>query len=113
MRKSAAAGWLLTALLFGAAYLTALTPSAEPAPSPSSDPAPVLHHDADTTLAILDGDTLQTMTLADYLAGKQYTATVYAAETQKPGTQTTHDGQGTTGEDTQLSRYDNVVIKVA
>lgn len=51
--------------------------------------------------------------LADYLAGKQYTATVYAAETQKPGTQTTHDGQGTTGEDTQLNRYDNVVIKVA
>mgnify|MGYP004570114469 FL=1 len=69
MRKSAAAGWLLTALLFGAAYLTALTPSAEPAPSPSSDLTPVLHHDADTTLAILDGDTLQTMTLADYLAG--------------------------------------------
>ena len=51
--------------------------------------------------------------LADYLAGKQYTATVYAAETQKPGTQTTHDGQGTTGDDTQLNRYDNVVIKVA
>ena len=51
--------------------------------------------------------------LADYLAGKQYTATVYAAEAQKPGTQTTHDGQGTTGEDTQLNRYDNVVIKVA
>ena len=49
----------------------------------------------------------------NYDAGKQYTATVYAAETQKPGTQTTHDGQGTTGDDTQLNRYDNVVIKVA
>lgn len=51
--------------------------------------------------------------LADYLAGKQYTATVHSADSQKPGTQTTHDGQGTTGESTQLNRYDNVVIKVA
>ena len=51
--------------------------------------------------------------LKDYLSGKQYTCTVYKAESQKPGTQTTHDGQGTTGESTQLSRYDNVVIKVA
>ena len=51
--------------------------------------------------------------LKDYLSGKQYTCTVYAAESQKPGTQTTHDGQGTTGESTQLNRYDNVVITVA
>ncbi len=51
--------------------------------------------------------------LADYLSGKQYTCTVYAAMSQKPGTQTTHDGQGTTGESTVLNRYDNVVIKVA
>ena len=51
--------------------------------------------------------------LADYLAGKRYTATVYSADSQKPGTQTTHDGQGTTGESTQLNRYDSVVIKVA
>ena len=49
----------------------------------------------------------------NYLSGKQYTCTVYAAESQKPGTQTTHDGQGTTGESTVLNRYDNVVIKVA
>ena len=51
--------------------------------------------------------------LADYLSGKQYTCTVYAVGSQKPGTQTTHDGQGTTGESTVLNRYDNVVIKVA
>ena len=51
--------------------------------------------------------------LKDYLSGKQYTCTVYAAESQKSGTQTTHDGQGTTGEDIQLNRYDNVVITVA
>ncbi len=51
--------------------------------------------------------------LKEYLSDKQYTCTVYAAESQKPGTQTTHDGEGKTGEDTQLSRYDNVVIKVS
>ena len=51
--------------------------------------------------------------LAEYLSGKNYTCTVYAADTQKPGTHTTHDGAGKTGDSTQLSRYDNVVIKVS
>ena len=50
--------------------------------------------------------------LADYLSGKQYTCTVHAAMSQKPGTHTTYDTPGTTGLDTQLERYDNVVIKV-
>ncbi len=54
-----------------------------------------------------------TTSMAEYLAGKNYTVEVYAAESQKPGTQTTHDGQGKTGSDTQLNRYDNVVITVA
>lgn len=51
--------------------------------------------------------------LADRLSGKQYTCTVYRADTQKPGTQTTHDGSGTEGESTELERYDNVVFTVA
>ena len=51
--------------------------------------------------------------LAEYLSGKNYTCTVYGAETQKPGTHTTHDGDGKTGTDIKLSRYDNVVIKVS
>lgn len=51
--------------------------------------------------------------LADELSGKQYTCTVYRAESQKPGTQTTHDGSGTEGESTSLERFDNVVFTVA
>ena len=51
--------------------------------------------------------------LADELSGKQYTCTVYKAESQKPGTQTTHDGSGTEGENTPLKRFDNVVFTVA
>lgn len=50
--------------------------------------------------------------MADYLAGKSYTVQVYSVDDQKPGTHTTHDGQGKTGEDTQLERYSNVVITV-
>ena len=74
----------------------------------------VIVPEGSTVKDLLNEDVMSSAaSLADYLAGKQYTATVYAAETQKPGTQTTHDGQGTTGEDIQLNRYDNVVIKVA
>ena len=51
--------------------------------------------------------------LADELSGKQYTCTVYKAESQKPGTQTTYDGSGTEGESTALERYDSVVFTVA
>lgn len=51
-----------------------------------------------------------TQAVADALAGKNYTITVYHAEDQKPGTHTTHDAAGTTGENTALERYDNVVI---
>lgn len=51
--------------------------------------------------------------LADYLSGKQYTCTTYAAGSQKPGTHTTFDGQGKTGTDTVLARYDCVVVKVS
>lgn len=51
-----------------------------------------------------------TQSVADALAGKNYTVTVYHAEDQKPGTHTTHDVAGTTGESTSLERYDNVVI---
>lgn len=51
--------------------------------------------------------------LADELSNKQYTCTVYPAESQKPGTQTTYDKSGTTGEDTPLNRFDSVVFTVA
>ncbi len=50
--------------------------------------------------------------LSDYLDGKSYTISVYHAEDQKPGTHTTHDVSGTTGDNTTLERYDNVVITV-
>ena len=68
MRKSAAAGWILAVLLFGAAYLTAPAPPADTAVMPETEEPPV-HRDADLTLAILDGGAVQTMTLADYLTG--------------------------------------------
>ena len=68
MRKSAAAGWILAVLLFGAAYLTAPAPPADTAVVPETEEPPV-HRDADLTLAILDGGAVQTMTLADYLTG--------------------------------------------
>ena len=68
MRKSAAAGWILAVLLFGAAYLTAPAPPADTAVVPETEDPPV-HRDADLTLAILDGGAVQTMTLADYLTG--------------------------------------------
>lgn len=51
--------------------------------------------------------------LADELSGKQYTCTVHKAESQKPGTHTTHDASGTEGESTPLERFDNVVFTVA
>jgi hypothetical protein len=51
--------------------------------------------------------------LKDYLSDKHYECTVYAADSQKPGTHTTCDGEGKTGDSTQLSRYDHVVIKVS
>lgn len=53
-----------------------------------------------------------TSSLADELSGKQYTCTVYSAEDQTPGTQTTYDGSGTQGEDTPLNRFDSVVFTV-
>ena len=68
MRKSAAAGWILAVLLFGAAYLTVPAPPADTAVMPETEEVPV-HRDADLTLAILDGGAVQTMTLADYLTG--------------------------------------------
>ena len=68
MRKSAAAGWILAVLLFGAAYLTAPAPPADTTVMPETEEPPV-HRDADLTLAILDGGAVQTMTLADYLTG--------------------------------------------
>ena len=51
--------------------------------------------------------------LKDYLDGKTWTCTVYNAETQKPGTQTTHDKTGTEGTSTSLNRYDNVVFTIS
>ena len=50
--------------------------------------------------------------LADYLADKTWTATVYEAESQNPGTQTTYDSEGVVGTDTVLTRYCSVVITV-
>lgn len=67
MRKTASAALLLTALLFGGAYLTAPATSAEPSPTPQARSVP--HPDAATTLAVLDGSAVTDMTLADYLAG--------------------------------------------
>lgn len=51
--------------------------------------------------------------LKDSLSGyESYTVAVYNAESQQPGTHTTHDTAGTSGEDTVLQRWDNVVITV-
>ena len=65
MRKSAAAGLLLAAVLFGGAYLTA------PAPIEDTDTNTntAVRHDGDTTLAILNGGTVERMTLHEYLLG--------------------------------------------
>ncbi|WP_449316202.1 hypothetical protein [Rubneribacter sp.] len=51
--------------------------------------------------------------LADDLSGEQYTCTVHKAASQKPGTQTTYDSEGSKGEDTPLERWDSVVVTVA
>lgn len=49
----------------------------------------------------------------DYLANHEYTIAVYAAGSQKEGTQTTHDTESlSSSEDYVLSRYDNVVVTV-
>lgn len=50
--------------------------------------------------------------LKDYLSGKTYSITVHNAESQDPGTQTTHDSEGASGEDVALQRWDNVVVTV-
>lgn len=50
--------------------------------------------------------------LADRLAGSNYTVEVYGAGTQEPGTQTIYDTASKGGEDTSLERFDNVVITV-
>lgn len=67
MRKYAAAGLVLTVLLFGGAYLAAGGPAAEPEPAASETAA--VHHDRDVTLTIQDGDTTEQMTLERYLTG--------------------------------------------
>ena len=53
MRKYAAAGLVLTVLLFGGAYLAAGGPAAEPEPAAPETAA--VHHDRDVTLTIQDG----------------------------------------------------------
>lgn len=67
MRKYAAAGLVLTVLLFGGAYLAAGGPAAEPEPAAPETAA--VHHDRDVTLTIQDGDTTKQMTLERYLTG--------------------------------------------
>lgn len=67
MRKYAAAGLMLTVLLFGGAYLAAGGPAAEPEPAAPETAA--VHHDRDVTLTIQDGDTTEQMTLERYLTG--------------------------------------------
>lgn len=67
MRKYAAAGLVLTVLLFGGAYLAAGGPAAEPEPAAPETAA--VHHDRDVTLTIQDGDTTERMTLERYLTG--------------------------------------------
>lgn len=67
MRKYAAAGLVLTVLLFGGAYLAAGGPVAEPEPAAPETAA--VHHDRDVTLTIQDGDTTEQMTLERYLTG--------------------------------------------
>ena len=66
-RKYAAAGVVLTVLLFGGAYLAAGGPAAEPEPAAPETAA--VHHDRDVTLTIQDGDTTEQMTLERYLTG--------------------------------------------
>ena len=65
MRKYAAAGVVLTVLLFGGAYLAAGGPAAEPEPAAPETAA--VHHDRDVTLTIQDGNTTEQMTLERYL----------------------------------------------
>lgn len=67
MRKYAAAGLVLTVLLFGGAYLAAGGPAAEPEPAAPETAA--VHHDRDVTLTIQDEDTTEQMTLERYLTG--------------------------------------------
>lgn len=67
MRKYAAAGLVLTVLLFGGAYLAAGGPAAEPEPAAPETAA--VHHDRDVTLTIQDGDTTEQMTMERYLTG--------------------------------------------
>lgn len=67
MRKYAAAGLVLTVLLFGGAYLAAGGPAAEPEPAAPETAA--VHHDRDVTLTIQDGDATEQMTLERYLTG--------------------------------------------
>lgn len=67
MRKYAAAGLVLTVLLFGGAYLAAGGSAAEPEPAAPETAA--VHHDRDVTLTIQDGDTAEQMTLERYLTG--------------------------------------------
>lgn len=67
MRKYAAAGLVLTVLLFGGAYLAAGGSAAEPEPAAPETAA--VHHDRDVTLTIQDGDTTEQMTLESYLTG--------------------------------------------
>ena len=67
MRKYAAAGLVLTVLLFGGAYLAAGGPAAEPEPAAPETAA--VHHDRDVTRTIQDGDTTEQMTLERYLTG--------------------------------------------
>ena len=67
MRKYAAAGLVLTVLLFGGAYLAAGGPAAEPEPAAPETAA--VHHDRDVTQTIQDGNTTEQMTLERYLTG--------------------------------------------
>lgn len=67
MRKYAAAGLVLTVLLFGGAFLAAGGPAADPEPAAPETAA--VHHDRDVTLTIQDGDTTEQMTLERYLTG--------------------------------------------
>ena len=67
MRKYAAAGLVLTVLLFGGAYLAAGGSAAEPEPAALETAA--VHHDRDVTLTIQDGGTTEQMTLERYLTG--------------------------------------------
>ena len=67
MRKYAAAGLVLTVLLFGGAYLAAGGPAA--GPEPAAPETAAVHHDRDVTLTIQDGDTTEQMTLERYLTG--------------------------------------------